>query len=492
MGGGNSAGWFGSPRLIAIGTPTPFAFELSVRRIAVGGGAGNELRVDDATVSRRHALIERRWGRWSVRDLGSTNGTYVNGRRVGATSITLRRGDELRFGSARFGLVRAGADLSKVGARAARPARRRRTASRIATAAAVLLLFVAGFGATEYLMSLRRAQQSGRSSAPGAATPPAITNATPRPVVGGAVASAALHHEAATGAGAGAPSAPAPAPDGSIPQWLARVNYYRAMVKLAPVREDPALSDGERNHTRYLVDNYAGLIRRGVNTGAEMHSEDPARPGYSPVGFRAAQSSDIDEWPGPQRPPSPTWAIDDWITGAFHRLNILNPGLREVAYGLACNGGTCAAALDVLTGAERPSLAPRRMAAPIEFPPAGASVALGPLFGEWPDPLSACPGYQAPAGLPVTLQLGSMFDARLSAYRLIRDGDPPITVDACGFDATTYISSDDAAQHRARRVLFNFGAVVLVPRSPLRKGASYTVSMSVDGREYKWSFSTEP
>jgi Cysteine-rich secretory protein family len=268
------------------------------------------------------------------------------------------------------------------------------------------------------------------------------------------------------------------------------VNEYRAMVKLAPVADDPALSEGERNHTRYLVGNYASFIHRGINIGAEMHSEDPAKPGYTPVGFHAAQSSDIDEWPGPRPPLSPNWAVDDWMTGAFHRLNVLNPSLRDVAYGESCNGGTCAAALDVLSGAQRPSLYPKLLPAPIQFPPPGATVALGPLFGEWPDPLTACPGYRSPAGLPVTLALGSMVNTRLTAYRLVRDGDPPTAIDACGFDASSYVNPDAAAQQRARRVLLDFGAVVLVPRAPLRKGASYTVSMTVNGREYEWSFST--
>jgi hypothetical protein len=34
--------------------------------------------------------------------------------------------------------------------------------------------------------------------------------------------------------------------------------------------------------------------------------------------------------------------------------------------------------------------------------------------------------------------------------------------------------------------------VVMIPRAPLERGASYTVSMTVNGQEYKWSFSTAP
>jgi len=47
-------------------------------------------------VSRRHALISRRGGACRIRDLGSTNGTLLNGAPV--TVADVRRGDELRVG----------------------------------------------------------------------------------------------------------------------------------------------------------------------------------------------------------------------------------------------------------------------------------------------------------------------------------------------------------------------------------------------------------
>ena len=44
------------------------------------------------------------------------------------------------------------------------------------------------------------------------------------------------------------------------PGWLRRVNYYRAMVKLPPIVEDPAASSGDRAHTTYIVKNYHDAI----------------------------------------------------------------------------------------------------------------------------------------------------------------------------------------------------------------------------------------
>ncbi len=51
----------------------------------------------DPEVSRAHAELRRRDGRWLVADLGSRNGTFVNGRLV--RRHPLRDGDRLRFGT---------------------------------------------------------------------------------------------------------------------------------------------------------------------------------------------------------------------------------------------------------------------------------------------------------------------------------------------------------------------------------------------------------
>lgn len=56
-----------------------------------------DITLDDPSVSRRHARIARRDGRWTVEDLGSTNGVQVNGQPVGRTQ--LRDGDRVELGS---------------------------------------------------------------------------------------------------------------------------------------------------------------------------------------------------------------------------------------------------------------------------------------------------------------------------------------------------------------------------------------------------------
>lgn len=55
---------------------------------------------DDARVSRRHAQLRKREGDILIVDLGSGNGTYLNGQRIPAqTELALKDGDVLRLGA---------------------------------------------------------------------------------------------------------------------------------------------------------------------------------------------------------------------------------------------------------------------------------------------------------------------------------------------------------------------------------------------------------
>jgi len=73
-------------------------FDLNAKPITVGRAASNDIRlVDDEFASSRHARIEpRRDGVW-VEDIGSTNGTYLNGTRL-SRAQKLTSGDVIRVG----------------------------------------------------------------------------------------------------------------------------------------------------------------------------------------------------------------------------------------------------------------------------------------------------------------------------------------------------------------------------------------------------------
>ena len=63
--------------------------------------------LDDITVSRKHAVFERRRGpEWFVRDVGSLNGTYVNGEQVDETKLA--SGDEVQVGKFKLTFFAAG------------------------------------------------------------------------------------------------------------------------------------------------------------------------------------------------------------------------------------------------------------------------------------------------------------------------------------------------------------------------------------------------
>ena len=69
--------------------------------VQAGRNPKAELFLDDVTVSRHHAIFTIEGGRLVVRDLGSTNGTYVNGERCDEAVLSV--GDQVYIG--RFHLV---------------------------------------------------------------------------------------------------------------------------------------------------------------------------------------------------------------------------------------------------------------------------------------------------------------------------------------------------------------------------------------------------
>ena len=74
---------------------------LSSERVTVGTLESNDVVVDADGVSRVHAVFERLGDAWCVRDLGSRNGTFVNGERI-VGERALHSGDEILLGRLRM------------------------------------------------------------------------------------------------------------------------------------------------------------------------------------------------------------------------------------------------------------------------------------------------------------------------------------------------------------------------------------------------------
>ena len=256
--------------------------------------------------------------------------------------------------------------------------------------------------------------------------------------------------------------------------WLERLNFYRAAALLPPVVEDAALSGDVRKHARYMVAN--GVVR---------HSEDRRAARATREGDAAAAVSNL---AGSTRPgETETWAVDLWMQAPFHALGMLDPALRTVGFGIehAEHGRLqSAAGLDVIRG--RTAAAPEPIY-PIVWPADGATVPLVAHTAEYPSPLTSCPGYDAPAGLPLIVQIGSGDTSPRVTGTWIAEGNT--LLEHCAFDETTYRNRDAAQQSLGRRILASRNAIVLVPRAPLRHGARYRAFIEVNGRLIDWTFS---
>jgi pSer/pThr/pTyr-binding forkhead associated (FHA) protein len=75
-------------------------FLLDADSTTAGRSTKSDIFLDDVTVSRRHATFERSGTSFTVRDLGSLNGTYVNRERV--DDAVLKAADEVQIGKYRL------------------------------------------------------------------------------------------------------------------------------------------------------------------------------------------------------------------------------------------------------------------------------------------------------------------------------------------------------------------------------------------------------
>lgn len=91
------------PSHVEVSTPSGRELvALDGDRMTVGKAPTNAVSLPhDETVSRLHAVLENLGFAWSIRDLSSRNGTFLNGERI-STERVLRSGDELRLGRSRL------------------------------------------------------------------------------------------------------------------------------------------------------------------------------------------------------------------------------------------------------------------------------------------------------------------------------------------------------------------------------------------------------
>ena len=94
--GGGNAKAGGRLRVIEPPETKGQSYDL-VDELTVGRAGGCQITLDDTYVSQLHARVFRRDGQLYVEDLGSTNGTFLNRKKVTAP-IAIRKGDRLQIG----------------------------------------------------------------------------------------------------------------------------------------------------------------------------------------------------------------------------------------------------------------------------------------------------------------------------------------------------------------------------------------------------------
>ena len=108
---------------VAVQTPErTWEVPLPSDRLTIGREPDNDVALDEGGVSRYHAVVERRGAFWTVRDLNSSNGTWVGAARIART--VLNDGESFRIGAATFVIKQGSAATAELDLRDARGARR--------------------------------------------------------------------------------------------------------------------------------------------------------------------------------------------------------------------------------------------------------------------------------------------------------------------------------------------------------------------------------
>ena len=202
--------------------------------VTIGSDEANDFVIRDETVSRRHATITFKQGRLEISDLGSTNGTFVNGQRIQAATL-LNKGYKVRFGGADFVLLKPARSAVSPNPAATAPGptkpspapkpRRWSTSLRV-IAESVLVGFVLGFGTAQYLTYRLYHEQSKILLAEAEAVP--VHNLEPN---------RAPAEPATVGSSSADASAPVPAASATPVMERASTNRATAINSTAPSRQ---------------------------------------------------------------------------------------------------------------------------------------------------------------------------------------------------------------------------------------------------------------
>ena len=244
--------------------------------------------------------------------------------------------------------------------------------------------------------------------------------------------------------------------------WLDRLNQWRTSTGVSTLTENSTWSAGDYSHSLYMVKN--DLV---------THYETPGTPYYTVDGDAAARNGNIQV--NSTTATTDPQAIDWWMAAPFHAMAMMDPRLTQTGFGSyreVKSGWQEGGTLDTIrgnsfTGGQYP----------VYFPGRNTNEPLATYTGgEFPNPLQACPGYAAPTGLPVFIEIGGNVNTTVSAHSFSANG---VALNHCVIDSSASAVSS---------YLYTRGAVILVPQLPLQTGVTYSVSLTVNGTPYSWSF----
>jgi uncharacterized protein YkwD len=266
----------------------------------------------------------------------------------------------------------------------------------------------------------------------------------------------------APAAAAAAPASAAPASASATQQAVDRLNHYRALMGIAPIKADPALEKAAMGHAAYYRLNFAGMAGMG------LHKQSPGAPGFTGEDWTARARAagyrgTVDENVGLAA--SPARVVDAFVDTVNHRWNMLHPSAVHIGYGI-----DSAKPIDVMNiGFDRGAGATDK---PAVYPgPNQGGVPTGSHIWETPDP---APGLPRPLGYPITATF---------ALRANVEWGQPSLVDDAGQPVPHAVTTKSWLKGQS-----------IIPHRPLKAGATYraTVRGKVDGKpfEYGWSFTT--
>ncbi|GMT96284.1 hypothetical protein KH5H1_04030 [Corallococcus caeni] len=245
--------------------------------ITLGRSSTSDLRLQHASISRRHAQLTRRGNAFTVRDLGSQNGTFVNRLRIKG-EVEIRPGDELSLGNATLRLRGSGAGpaVSRTSLDPLGPRKVKRPLNGVAVAVAAAVVGSA-VAALISVVAVRMADRTpARTPAEGA---PSKSPATPAPPA-----------DDARDTGAEAPAKEARAVEAEAPAKEARAVEAEAPAKASDVGAGEATGLSATDVARGMHEHTVS----GAGEGTTPSAMDVARGMHASTGdAKVVSASDI-------------------------------------------------------------------------------------------------------------------------------------------------------------------------------------------------------